>query len=91
MPHQGSDSARWTSFAANLLKSASIGISAKTVFVSKLVKGSTTLANISNEFVDRARDMIIYTFYETIKLNGVMVRPGVKLAYNAGLQNFLHG
>ena len=73
VPHQGSDSAKWASFAANLLKSASMGASTNTALVSNLVKGSTTLANISNQFVDRARGMIIYTFYETKRLNGVMV------------------
>ena len=73
VPHQGSDSARWASFGANLLKSASMGTSTNTALVSNLVKGSTTLANISNQFVDRARDMMIYTFYETKRLNGVMV------------------
>ncbi len=69
VPHQGSDSAKWASFAANLLKSAGIGTSSNTALVSNLVKDSTILANISDQFVDRARGMIIYTFYETKRLN----------------------
>ncbi len=60
--HQGSESACWVSLSANLLKSANIGTPTNTALVSSLVKGSITLATISNQLVDRARDMMIYTF-----------------------------
>ena len=73
VPHRGSDSAWWAGFAANLLKNASIGTSTNIALLSDLEKGSTTLANISQQFVDRTQDMIIYTFYETERLRGVMV------------------
>ena len=73
VPHEGSDSAKWAGFGANLLKSASIGTSTNTAIVSDLEKGSPTLANISKQFVDKAPDMILYTFYETERLHGVMV------------------
>ena len=73
MPHRGSDSEWWAGFAANLLNNASIGTSTKIALLSDLEKGSTTLANVSQQFVDRAQNMIIYTFYETEMLHGVMV------------------
>ena len=74
VPHEGSDGARWAGFAANLLKSFSIGTSTNTAIVSDLEKGSTTLADISKQFVNKmAPDMILYTFYETERLHGIMV------------------
>ena len=73
VPHEGSDSAKWAGFAANLLKSASIGISTNTAIVSDLEKGSSTLARISKQFVAKTPDMILFTFYETEKLHGVVV------------------
>lgn len=73
VPHNGSNSARWAGFAANLLKSASIIISTNTAIVSDLEKGSTTLANISKQFVEKTPNMILYTFYETERLHGIIV------------------
>ena len=75
VPHQGSNSAWWATVAASFLKSASIGTSTNTAVVSDLVKGSTTLANISMQFLDRTQDMVIWTFYEMYKLYGVEVCP----------------
>ncbi len=62
LQYERSDSAGLVNFDAILLMSASIGISTKPVLVSNLVKSSTTLVTISNKFVDRARDMMIYIF-----------------------------
>lgn len=73
VPHRGSDIAWWANFAAKLLRNASVGTSTNVAILSDLEKGSATLANISNQFVDRARNMIIYSFYETEKLNKVVV------------------
>ena len=73
VPHDGSDSTKWGGFAANLLKSVSIGTSTNTAIVSDLEKGSTTLADILHQFGDKACDMIIYMFYETERLHGIMV------------------
>lgn len=72
VPHEGSDSTRWADFAANLLKSASIDAS-NTAIVSDLEKGSISLATIAQQFVEKVPDMIIYTFYETDRLHGVLV------------------
>lgn len=73
VPHRGSDIAWWAGFAAKLLRNASIGTSTNVALLSDLERGSATLANISSQFIDRASNLIIYTFYETEKLNKVMV------------------
>ena len=73
VPHRGSDIAWWTGFAAKLLRNASLGTSTNVSLLSDLEKGSANLADISSQFVDRAHNLIIYTFYETEKLNKVMV------------------
>ena len=73
VPHKGSDSAWWANFAANALKGASGGTSTNTALVADLRKDSTTLTNISKQFVDRTARLQIYSFYETQKLYGVVV------------------
>ncbi|MCJ1309721.1 hypothetical protein MMC25_003381 [Agyrium rufum] len=85
VPHKGSDSAGWATFAANALKAASIGTSTNTALVADLKRDSTTLTNISKQFVDRARDLVIYTFYETQKISGVLVVD--ELSARIGLPN----
>ena len=65
VPHRGSDIAWWAGFPTKLLRNASIGTSTNVALLSDLEKGSTALANISSQFVDRTRNLIIYTFYET--------------------------
>ena len=44
-----------------------------TEFLKNLEKGSTTLSNVSKQFIDRAAHLEIYTFSETRKLYGVVV------------------
>lgn len=73
VPHKGSNSAWWANFAANALKAASIGRTTNTAFVAALRKNSNTLINISKQFVHRAKDLKIYTFYETQRLSGIVV------------------
>lgn len=73
VPHEGSDSTRWVDFAKNLLKSSTIDASPKIAIASDLEKSSTDLAIIAQEFVEKVPDMIIYTFYETDRVNGVLV------------------
>lgn len=73
VPHSGSDSAWWANFAANALKVARIGTSTNTALVADPMKDSTTLTNIPKRFVDRGRDLMIYTFSETQKLHGIVV------------------
>ena len=72
VPHKGSNSAWWANFVANALKGTSLGIM-NTEFLKDLEKDSTTLSNVSKQFIDRATHLEIYTFYETRKLYGVVV------------------
>lgn len=74
VPYKGSDSAWWATFAANALKGASIGTFTNTALVADLKRDSITLTNISQQFVDRAKNLTLYTFFETQKLSGVLVR-----------------
>lgn len=53
VPHNGSNSARWAGFAANLLKSASIRTSTNTAIVSDMEKGSITLQIFLNNLLKR--------------------------------------
>jgi len=73
VPHRGSDAAWWFSFAASSLKGATLGMSTHTALVKDLQKASSTLANISKQFVDRGKSLKIYTFYETRRLSGIVV------------------
>lgn len=74
VPHKGSDSAWWANFAANALKGASIGLTTNNALVADLRKDSSALSTISKQFIDRGRDLSIYTFYERLRLKGVLVR-----------------
>ena len=74
VPHKGSDSAWWANFAANALKAASIGFTTNNALVADLKKDSSALSTISKQFIDRGKDLRIYTFYERLKLSGFLVR-----------------
>ena len=74
VPHKGSDSAWWANFAANALKGASIGLTTNNALVADLRKDSSALSTISKQFIERGRDLSIYTFYERLRLKGVLVR-----------------
>jgi hypothetical protein len=73
VPHRGADAAWWFSFAASSLKGATLGASTHTALVKDLQKASPVLATISKQFIDRAKSLKIYTFYETRKLSGIVV------------------
>ncbi len=73
VPHKGSNSAWWADFAASALKGASVGRLTNTELVANLRRDASVLTNVSKQFVDRARSLKIYTFYETQKLYGVLV------------------
>ena len=74
VPHKGSDSAWWANFAANALKGASIGLTTNNALVADLRKDSSALSTISKQFIERGRNLSIYTFYERLRLKGVLVR-----------------
>ena len=73
VPHRGSDKAWWASFAGNTVKTTSAGL-ANNNLVNDLRKNSATLTDISRQFIDRTIGLKIYTFYETRKTYGIMVR-----------------
>lgn len=73
VPHKGSSSAWWGNLAANILNGVSVGTSTNTRLVADLRKDSSTLINISSQFVHRSQGLKIYTFYETRKLGPVVV------------------
>ncbi|KAL2059175.1 hypothetical protein ABVK25_000467 [Lepraria finkii] len=62
VPHKGSSSAWWGNLAANILNGVSVGTSTNTRLVADLRKDSSTLINISSQFVHRSQGLKIYTF-----------------------------
>lgn len=73
VPHRGADAAYWADFAANLLKITQWGFGTNTSFVAALKRNSRTLADISQQFVERATRLEIRTFFETEKLYNQLV------------------
>ena len=55
-------------------EATSIGVATNADLVNDLKRDSTTLTKISKQFVERGKSLVIYTFYETQKLLGVLVR-----------------
>ncbi|KAI9762573.1 MAG: hypothetical protein M4579_000376 [Chaenotheca gracillima] len=82
VPHKGSDSAYWGNFGARLMKSTSLGTSTNTNLVAGLQRDSTILTSISTQFIERARNLQIFTFYETKKLRGVLVVDSLSARMN---------
>lgn len=74
VPHSGLSSAWWASVAAQILKAANIGLATNSALVDNLKKDSTALIRILKQFVDRGKDLVIYTFYETRRISGILVR-----------------
>jgi hypothetical protein len=71
VPHRGSKTADYAHTLANALKVASIGTSTNTALVAGLRKNSPMLEDISKQFVERGKDLKIYTFYEMKKILGM--------------------
>lgn len=71
VPHRGSKTADYTSILANALKVASVGTSTNTALLAGLKKNSPMLEDISKQFVERGKDLKIYTFYEIKKMLGM--------------------
>ena len=84
VPHKGSDSAWWANFVANALKGASIGLATNNALVADLRKDSSALSTISKQFIERGRDLSIYTFYERLRLKGVLVRTQFDVSEDSG-------
>ena len=74
VPHRGADIAFWGHFAAGITKIARFGLSTNDRFVKDLEANSSVLGDISTQFVHRAAELKqVYTFFETAKLNGILV------------------
>lgn len=72
-PHRGSSIASWGTMLAKLLKAASCGTSTNSALVKDLQRNCRTLQEITDQSLDRLKDMKIYTYYETEKFNGSVV------------------
>lgn len=73
VPHKGSGAAWWGNFAANVLKGASVGLSTNSALLADLRKDSSALTDIQKQSIERIQDLKMYTFYETLKLQNVLV------------------
>lgn len=73
VPHRGSDVAYWANFAANILQFGQLGLGTNPAYVKALQRNSTTFANISTQFVERATPLSIRTFYETERMANQVV------------------
>ena len=74
VPHRGADSAYWGKFAADLLSIPQLGFSGNTNFLNALKSNSPTLADISQQFIERSSQLEIRTFFETEKVGNQLVR-----------------
>ena len=63
-PHRGANAAAWAKFAAYALRALQMGTATNKSLVSDLRKNSKTLAQISQQFVERGSTLRIKTFYE---------------------------
>lgn len=74
--------AYWGSFAANLLQFGQLSLGTNQKFIEALRRNSPTLADISEQFVERAHSLSIRTFFETERLgNQVVSFPYCNMVY----------
>lgn len=64
-PHRGSDLANWAETLGNILKVANFGTSTNTRLARELNGRSEILRKISTSFVERGKDLAIFSFYES--------------------------
>jgi pimeloyl-ACP methyl ester carboxylesterase len=72
-PHRGSDVAWWASFPAKLLKALQLGTGTNTAYLDALTRNSKEFSRISQQWVERSKELVIRTFFETERLHGVLV------------------
>ena len=68
-PHRGANVASWAKFAAQALRALQMGTATNKSLLSDLRKNSKTLAQISQQFVERGSTLRIKTFYEGNKMD----------------------
>ncbi|OKP07146.1 Protein SERAC1 [Penicillium subrubescens] len=64
-PHQGSDLASWGTVLSNIIRFGTLGTTTNSRLSRDLESNSRILASISKSFVERGKDLEIYSFYET--------------------------
>ena len=67
-PHRGSDIAQWAGMLGKILKVGSLGGSTHSQLAKDLEPSSRILKNISDSFITRGKNLIIFSFYETEKM-----------------------
>lgn len=68
-PHRGSSVASWAQIAAVIVRSAQLGLNTNLELLRVLRRDSEILMDISSQFVERAANLQIRTFYETEALD----------------------
>jgi hypothetical protein len=79
VPHRGSATANWMQILADTLKAGSLGTTTNKAVLEGLRKNSPMLRDISKQFVERGKDLQIYTFYELEKIAGMPSRVSTLL------------
>ncbi|KAK5660882.1 hypothetical protein OQA88_12253 [Cercophora sp. LCS_1] len=69
-PHRGSDVAGWATVLGGVLKVGMAGTSTNTGLVKDLERGSRVLEGIGEAFVNAGRELVVFSFYETERLEG---------------------
>lgn len=72
-PHRGSDAAYWAAYVTRVLSVIQLGRGTNQAFVSALKPNSETFSNISEQWIERADQLRIRSFYETLRLHGELV------------------
>lgn len=67
-PHRGSDLGQWARMLSGILNTCLLGTSTNFQLTKDLERKSKTLEVISKSFIERGKDMKIYSFYETEKM-----------------------
>ncbi|KXS98970.1 hypothetical protein AC578_4979 [Pseudocercospora eumusae] len=81
-PHRGSEIASWSTIFSNLASLTTAG-QIRSDLLKNLESSSSTLRDISTQFVSRATGLQIVTFYEQEKLKGLIIvqQDSAELAY----------
>lgn len=80
-PHRGSDMAKWASILGAVVKAGSMSSSTNTGIPKDLVPGSRVLQTISRSFIERSRQLKIYSFFETQKMDFMSDVVSMVLSY----------
>jgi hypothetical protein len=73
-PHKGADLASWSVTLGNILRAASLGTSTNVQLAKDLEGNSRVLAQISRSFVERGKELKIFSFYELDKMDNLNCR-----------------